>query len=74
MAGSGVCLKGIDGLTVKKVMKHDVSSIISFETDIIILEIGTNGLFYLPQVVLGSRIEERARFCSDKLKVKVVVD
>ena len=54
-------------------MKHDVSSISSFKPDIIILEIGTNDLSYLPPEVVGSRIEELARFCRDELKIKVVV-
>ena len=75
LAGSGVyvCLKGIGGRTVEKVMKHDVSSITNFKPDIVILEFGKNDLSYLPPEVVGSRIEELARFCRDMLKIKVVV-
>ena len=76
LAGSGVYvfkLKGIGGHTVEKVMKHDVSSINTFKPDIIILEIGTNDLSYLPPEVVGSRIEKLVRFCRDELKIKVVV-
>ena len=74
-AGSGVyvCLKGTGGRTVEKVRKYDISAIASIQPDIIILELGTNDLCHLSPEVVGSRIEELARFFRDELQVKVVV-
>ena len=43
------------------------------QPDIIILELGTNDLCHLSPEVVGSRIEELARFFRDELRVKVVV-
>ena len=68
-----VCLKGTGGRTVEKVRKYDISAIASIQPDIIILELGTNDLCHLPPEVVGSRIEELARFFRDELQVKVVV-
>ena len=75
LAGSGVyvCLKGTGGRTVEKVRKYDISAIASIQPDIIILELGTNDLCHLSPEVVGSRIEELARFFRDELRVKVVV-
>ena len=75
LAGSDVyvCLKGTDGRTVEKVRKYDISAIASIQPDIIILELGTNDLYHLSPEVVGSRIEELARFFHDELRVKVVV-
>ena len=75
LAGSGVyvCLKGTGGRTVEKVRKYDISAIASIQPDIIILELGTNDLCHLSPEVVGSRIEELARFFRDALRVKVVV-
>ena len=68
LAGSGVyaCLKGTvtGGRTVEKVRKYDISAIASIQSDIIILELGTNDLSHLSPEVVGSRIEELARFFS----------
>ncbi len=74
LVGSGVCvsLKGTGGRTVEKVKKYDISVISSFKPDIIILELGTNDLSSLPPEVVGSRIEELARFFRDELRVRVV--
>ena len=74
LAGSGVCvsLQGTGGRTVEKVKKYDISVISSFKPDIIILEIGTNDLCSLPPEVVGSQIEELARFFRDELRVQVV--
>ena len=75
LAGSGVyvCLKGTGGRTVEKVRKYDISAITSIQPDIIILGLGTNDLCHLSPEVVGSRIEELARFFRDELRVKVVV-
>ena len=75
LAGSGiyVCLKGTGGRTVEKVRKYDISAIASIQPDIIILELGTNDLCHLSPEVVGSRIEELARFFRDELRVKVIV-
>ena len=69
LAGSGVyvCLKGTGGRTVEKVRKYDISAIASIQPDIIILELGTNDLCHLSPEVVGSRIEELARFFRDEL-------
>ena len=74
LVGSGVCvsLKGTGGRTVEKVKKYDISVISSFKPDTIILEIGTNDLCSLCPEVVGSRIEELARFFRNELRVQVV--
>ena len=49
-----VRLFGTGGRTIRKVHQHDMRLIEKFDPDIIILELGTNDLSFLPPEVVGS--------------------
>ena len=51
-------MHGIGGRTVSQVCKYDIGVIVCLSPDIVILDIGTNDLSFLPPEVVGSKIEK----------------
>ena len=67
-----VRLFGTGGRTIKKVRQHDMRLIEKFDPDIIILELGTNDLSFLPPEVVGSELDEFIRFLLQRFSMKIV--
>ena len=65
-------MHGIGGRTVRKVRKHDIGVVARLSPEIVILEIGTNDLSFLPPAVVGSEIEELVSLLQNTYSVKVV--
>ena len=53
-----IYMHGIGGRTVTKLRIYDFGVVARLSPDIVILEIGTNDLCFLPPEVVGSEIEE----------------
>ena len=67
-----VYMHGIGGRTVTKLRKYDFGVVARLSPDIVILEIGTNDLSFLPPEVVGSEIEELVSQLQQAYRVKVV--
>ena len=65
-------MHGIGGRTVTKLRKYDFGVVARLSQDIVILEIGTNDLSFLPPEVVGSEIEELVSQLQQAYRVKVV--
>ena len=63
-----VYLMGTGGRTVHKIFQYDLSRILKYKPDIVILERGTNDLSTLTPEVVGSKIDDLAR-CVNLLTV-----
>ena len=67
-----VYMHGVGGHTVTKLRKYDFGVVARLSPDIVILEIGTNDLSFLPPEVVGSEIEELVSQLQQAYRVKVV--
>ena len=56
---------GVGGGIVAKTLQYDLPVVASFAPDIVILQLGTNGLSRLDPLVVGSSIEELVRILHD---------
>ena len=65
-------MHGFGGRTVTKLRKYDFGVVARLSPDIVILEIGTNDLSFLPPEVVGSEIEELVSQLQQAYRVKVV--
>ena len=63
---------GVGGRTVLKTVQFDLSVVVRFKPDIVILQLGTNDLNHLSPVNVGPAIEDLTRSLHDSLKVKCV--
>ena len=66
-----VSLVGTGG-TVDKLNKYDLSLLVKYKLDIVILEIGTNDLSTLGPEIVGSKIDDLAQALRDRYKVRVI--
>ena len=67
-----VHMDGIGDRTVTKLRKYDFGVVARLSPDIVILEIGTTDLSFLPPEVVGSEIEELVSQLQQAYRVKVV--
>ena len=67
-----VSLYGTGGRTVDKIHVYDLSLVLKYKPDIVILELGTNDLSTLRPEVVGSKIDDLAQVLRDQYKVRVI--
>ena len=67
-----VSLYGTGGRTVDKIHAYDLSLVLKYKPDIVILELGTNDLSTLRPEVVGSKIDDLAQVHRDQYKVRVI--
>ena len=67
-----VSLHGTGGRTVDKIHAYDLSLVLKYKPDIVILELGTNDLSTLRPEVVGSKIDDLAQVLRDQYKVRVI--
>ena len=67
-----VSLVGTGGRPVDKFNKYDLSLLVKYKPDIVILEIGTNDLSTLRPEIVGSEIDDLAQALRDQYKVRVI--
>ena len=67
-----VSLYGTGGRTVDKIHAYDLSLVLKYKPDIVILELGTNDLSTLRPEVVGSKIDDLAQVLRDQYKVRVI--
>ena len=67
-----VSLYGAGGRTVDKIHAYDLSLVLKYKPDIVILELGTNDLSTLRPEVVGSKIDDLAQVLRDQYKVRVI--
>ena len=67
-----VSLVGTGGRTVDKLNKYDLSLLVKYKQDIVILEIGTNDLSTLRPEIVGSKIDDLVQALRDQYKVRVI--
>ena len=65
-------MHGIGDRTVSQLRKYDIGVIVCLSPDIVILEIGTNDLSFLPPEVVGSKIEKLVSQLQQASRVKVL--
>ncbi len=58
--------------TVDKLNKYDLSWVLKYKPDIVILELGTNDLSTLRPEVVGYKIDDLAQVLRDQYKVRIV--
>ena len=66
-----VSLCGTGGRTVDKIHAYDLSLVLKYKPDNVILELGTNDLSTLRLEVVGSKIDDLAQVLRDQYKVRV---
>ena len=62
---------GVSSRTVRKLVQYDLSQVIKFKPDMVILEIGANHLTDLQPEVVGSEIEELVCLLHESYDVKL---
>ena len=67
-----VSLVGTGGRTVDKLNKYDLSLLVKYKPDIVILEVGTNDLSTLRPEIVGSKIDDLAQALRDQYKFRVI--
>ena len=67
-----VRLFGVGGRTVKKIKDFDLSVVLRFAPDVVILEIGTNDLCNISAEVVGSEIDDLVKQLLSDFSVRVV--
>ena len=67
-----VSLYDTGGRPVDKIHAYDLSLVLKYKPDIVILELGTNDLSTLRPEVVGSKIDDLAQVLRDQYKVRVV--